>query len=96
MYILCKSGQELQGRASNKTLRQPREAYVTIIHSSEAYVCGAIALAQSIKQFTSTKDLILLIDETISQKSLTGLRAAGWKTKKIKRIQVHMQRKCIQ
>nr|GLL30529.1 putative UDP-glucuronate:xylan alpha-glucuronosyltransferase 4 [Ipomoea trifida] len=78
--------QELQGRASNKTLRQPREAYVTIIHSSEAYVCGAIALAQSIKQFTSTKDLILLIDETISQKSLTGLRAAGWKTKKIKRI----------
>lgn len=86
MYILCKSGQELQGRASNKTLRQPREAYVTIIHSSEAYVCGAIALAQSIKQFTSTKDLILLIDETISQKSLTGLRAAGWKTKKIKRI----------
>ncbi|XP_007030850.2 PREDICTED: putative UDP-glucuronate:xylan alpha-glucuronosyltransferase 4 [Theobroma cacao] len=75
-----------------------KEAYVTILHSSEAYVCGAIALAQSIilsnstrdpffnLLSNSTRDLLLLHDENISPKSLTGLRAAGWKTRQIERI----------
>ncbi|XWS64551.1 hypothetical protein CRYUN_Cryun05aG0013800 [Craigia yunnanensis] len=63
-----------------------REAYVTVLHSSEAYVCGAIALAQSIIQSNSTRDLLLLHDENISPKSLTGLRTAGWKTRQIERI----------
>ncbi|GAV63167.1 Glyco_transf_8 domain-containing protein [Cephalotus follicularis] len=63
-----------------------REAYVTILHSSEAYVCGAIALAQSIIQQNSTRDLVLLHDVTISNKSLQGLRAAGWHTRHIFRI----------
>ncbi|KAK9219092.1 hypothetical protein WN943_007731 [Citrus x changshan-huyou] len=63
-----------------------REAYVTVLHSSEAYVCGAIALAQSIIQKNSTGDLVLLHDKSISGKSLRGLRAAGWKTKWISRI----------
>ncbi|XP_009770796.1 putative UDP-glucuronate:xylan alpha-glucuronosyltransferase 4 [Nicotiana sylvestris] len=63
-----------------------REAYVTVLHSSEAYVCGAIALAQSIIQTNSTRDLVLLADDSISPKSLLGLRSAGWKIKKIKRI----------
>ncbi|KAG2695518.1 hypothetical protein I3760_07G017000 [Carya illinoinensis] len=63
-----------------------REAYVTILHSSEAYVCGAIALAQSIIQSNSTKDLVLLADNSISSNSIRGLRAAGWKIKRIQRI----------
>ncbi|KAE8675381.1 putative UDP-glucuronate:xylan alpha-glucuronosyltransferase 5 [Hibiscus syriacus] len=63
-----------------------KEAYVTVLHSSEAYVCGAIALAQSIIRTNSTRDLLLLHDEHISPKSLTGLRAAGWKTRQIERI----------
>lgn len=65
---------------------QPREAYVTLLHSSEKYVCGAIALAQSIIQTNSNKDLILLADDSISMQSLLGLRAAGWKIKHIERI----------
>ncbi|OIT33188.1 PREDICTED: putative UDP-glucuronate:xylan alpha-glucuronosyltransferase 5 [Nicotiana attenuata] len=69
-----------------KTTNKPREAYVAVLHSSEAYVCGAIALAQSIIQTNSTKDLVLLADDSISPKSLLGLRSAGWKIKKIKRI----------
>ncbi|XP_015087675.1 putative UDP-glucuronate:xylan alpha-glucuronosyltransferase 4 [Solanum pennellii] len=72
--------------ALDKTFHKPREAYVTVIHSSEAYVCGAIALAQSIILTNSTRDLVLLADDSISPKSLHGLRAAGWKIKKIKRI----------
>ncbi|OVA12561.1 Glycosyl transferase [Macleaya cordata] len=64
----------------------PKEAYVTLLHSSETYVCGAIALAQSIIQTNSTKDLVLLADKKISEKSLRGLRAAGWKIKQIERI----------
>ena len=63
-----------------------REAYVTVLHSSETYVCGAIALAQSILQTNSTKDLILLADDSISPKSIRGLKAAGWKIKLIERI----------
>ncbi|XP_016464977.1 putative UDP-glucuronate:xylan alpha-glucuronosyltransferase 4 [Nicotiana tabacum] len=83
-------GQEIWSKyaasAFDKTIYKPREAYVTVLHSSEAYVCGAIALAQSIIQTNSTRDLVLLADDSISSKSLLGLRSAGWKIKKIKRI----------
>ncbi|CAK9177873.1 unnamed protein product [Ilex paraguariensis] len=84
------AGREVWRRHENSststTLYPPREAYVTILHSSESYVCGAIALAQSIIQTNSTKDLVLLADDSISTKALQGLRAAGWKIKHIKRI----------
>ena len=70
----------------NYAINKPREAYATILHSSEAYVCGAIALAQSITQTGSTKDLVLLADNSITSRSLQGLRAAGWKIKHIERI----------
>ncbi|KAL9248100.1 hypothetical protein vseg_021460 [Gypsophila vaccaria] len=66
------------------TLR--REAYVTVLHSSEFYVCGAIALARSILQTNTTKDLVLLADHSISDHSIKGLQSAGWKTKRIRRI----------
>ncbi|KAL0380122.1 UNVERIFIED_CONTAM: putative UDP-glucuronate:xylan alpha-glucuronosyltransferase 4 [Sesamum angustifolium] len=68
-----------------------KEAYVTVLHSSEDYVCGAIALAQSIIRSNSTKDLILLVDDSISTKSVQGLKAAGWKIKHITRIRSLMQ-----
>ncbi|XP_028090356.1 putative UDP-glucuronate:xylan alpha-glucuronosyltransferase 4 [Camellia sinensis] len=77
----------------NITPQRPREAYVSILHSSETYVCGAIALAQSIIQTNSTKDLVLLADDSISRKSLQGLRAAGWKVKHIDRIRSPYARK---
>lgn len=71
-----------------------RLAYVTVLHSSDAYVCGAIALAQSILQtpqsilqfYDYTIDLILLADKSISLKSLQALQAAGWTIKLIQRI----------
>ncbi|XP_075512410.1 putative UDP-glucuronate:xylan alpha-glucuronosyltransferase 4 [Primulina tabacum] len=81
------TGEEIWRRQSdNHTMPQSRESYVTILHSSEAYVCGAIALAQSIILSNSTKELLLLADEHISPKSLAALRLAGWKTKQIQRI----------
>ncbi|KAK7277925.1 hypothetical protein RJT34_22944 [Clitoria ternatea] len=81
----------------NYTIRVPRLAYVTVLHSSEAYVCGAIALAQSILQTEKktkstfqnnnyTRDLLLLADESIGPRSTRGLTSAGWKIKRIKRI----------
>ena len=70
-----------------------RVAYATVIHSSEAYVCGAIALAQSIMQNNSTNDLVLLHDSSLSPESLGGLRAAGWKTKLIQPIRSPFARK---
>ncbi|KAJ4822636.1 hypothetical protein Tsubulata_039377 [Turnera subulata] len=66
--------------------RHKRVAYATVLHSSEAYVCGAIALAQSILQSNSTHDLVLLHDSSLSPKSLRGLRDAGWKTRQIQPI----------
>ncbi|KAJ3673691.1 hypothetical protein LUZ60_005683 [Juncus effusus] len=62
------------------------EAYVTVLHSSDAYVCGAIALAYSIRKVGSTRDLILLHDEFISPAQLHALQAAGWSLRKIERI----------
>lgn len=73
-------------RKANGTMYRPREAYATVLHSSEAYVCGAISLAQSIRRTGSTKDLVLLADDSITSKSLAGLRAAGWKIRHIHRI----------
>ena len=67
--------------------RRPRYAYATVLHSSEAYVCGAIALAQSIRRTNSTKDLVLLADtSSLSAPSLRGLRSAGWTILPIHRI----------
>ncbi|XP_042517020.1 putative UDP-glucuronate:xylan alpha-glucuronosyltransferase 5 [Macadamia integrifolia] len=67
-------------------INRQKEAYVTMLHSSEAYVCGAIALAQSIILTKSAKDLVLLADKTITKKSKRALIAAGWKIKDIERI----------
>ncbi|KAF7840089.1 UDP-glucuronate:xylan alpha-glucuronosyltransferase 1-like [Senna tora] len=63
-----------------------REAYATILHSAHVYVCGAIAAAQSIRMSGSTRDLVILVDETISGYHRSGLEAAGWKVRTIQRI----------
>ncbi|KAL9860127.1 putative UDP-glucuronate:xylan alpha-glucuronosyltransferase 4 [Arabidopsis thaliana] len=76
----------LASKAVTALPRRLRVAYVTVLHSSEAYVCGAIALAQSIRQSGSHKDMILLHDHTITNKSLIGLSAAGWNLRLIDRI----------
>ncbi|KAF8776101.1 hypothetical protein HU200_003785 [Digitaria exilis] len=69
------------------TSRRPRrEAYATVLHSSDTYLCGAIVLAQSIRRAGSTRDLILLHDHTVSKPALRALSAAGWTPRKIKRI----------
>ncbi|CAO2831057.1 unnamed protein product [Amaranthus hypochondriacus] len=63
-----------------------REAYATILHSAHVYVCGAIAAAQSIRMVGSTRDLVILVDESISAYHRSGLEAAGWKIRTIQRI----------
>ena len=80
-------------KLNDHNLYHQRVAYATVLHSSEAYVCGAIALAQSIIQNNSTNDLVLLHDSSLSQKSLQGLRDAGWKTKQIQPIRSPFARK---
>lgn len=63
-----------------------REAYATVLHSSEAYVCGAIALAQSLQKTGTKRDLVLLLDQSISIPKRNALAMAGWKIRIIKRI----------
>ncbi|XP_009627541.1 UDP-glucuronate:xylan alpha-glucuronosyltransferase 2-like isoform X1 [Nicotiana tabacum] len=63
-----------------------REAYATVLHSSETYVCGAITLAQSLLRTGTKRDLILLLDRSISKPKRAALIKAGWKLRFIKRI----------
>ncbi|KAL0698035.1 hypothetical protein Bca4012_054157 [Brassica carinata] len=63
-----------------------REAYATILHSANFYVCGAITAAQSIRMSGSTRDLVILVDDSITEHHRSGLAAAGWKIYPIQRI----------
>ncbi|URD85768.1 Glycosyl transferase family 8 [Musa troglodytarum] len=70
-----------------------REAYATVLHSSDMYVCGAIALARSITRTGSTRDLVLLHDASIPHDKLRALVAAGWTLRQIERIRNPRARK---
>ena len=63
-----------------------REAYATVLHSDDFYVCGAIAVAQSIRLTGSTRDLVILVDGNIHHEHRKGLERAGWKVIEIERI----------
>ncbi|TVU29697.1 hypothetical protein EJB05_21276 [Eragrostis curvula] len=63
-----------------------REAYATILHSEQLYACGAITAAQSIRMAGSDRDLVALVDETISARHRSALESAGWKVRTIRRI----------
>ncbi|XP_009791926.1 UDP-glucuronate:xylan alpha-glucuronosyltransferase 2-like [Nicotiana sylvestris] len=71
---------------SNTKLAISREAYATILHSSATYVCGAITLAQSLLRTGTKRDLILLLDKSISGPNRDALVKAGWKLRFIRRI----------
>ncbi|XP_028088164.1 UDP-glucuronate:xylan alpha-glucuronosyltransferase 1-like isoform X1 [Camellia sinensis] len=77
---------EKQEVESERKVHHHREAYATILHSAHVYVCGAIVAAQSIRMAGSTRDLIILVDDTISEYHRSGLEAAGWKIRTIQRI----------
>ncbi|XP_061343166.1 UDP-glucuronate:xylan alpha-glucuronosyltransferase 2 isoform X2 [Gastrolobium bilobum] len=81
VYDLSKIEKSVTSRGRIK-----REAYATVLHSSEAYVCGAITLAQSLVQTGTQRDLILLIDKSISVPKRQALADAGWKIRIINRI----------
>jgi alpha-N-acetylglucosamine transferase len=81
VYDITKMEQNVRSKK-----RAKREAYATVLHSSESYVCGAITLAQSLLKTGTKRDLILLIDNSISVHKRRALAAAGWKTRTITRI----------
>ncbi|GLT32193.1 hypothetical protein SLA2020_068780 [Shorea laevis] len=82
----CELTVPLKAKENFYSERQHREAYATILHSAHVYVCGAIAAAQSIRMAGSSRDLVLLFDESISEYHRGGLEAAGWKIHIIQRI----------
>ncbi|KAJ4758386.1 Hexosyltransferase [Rhynchospora pubera] len=82
----CELALPLKTKARLYSVDKKREAYATILHSAQLYVCGAIVAAQSIRQAGSTRDLIILVDESISSEHRAGLQSAGWQVRTIKRI----------
>uniref|UniRef100_A0A0R0JRA3 Hexosyltransferase n=1 Tax=Glycine max TaxID=3847 RepID=A0A0R0JRA3_SOYBN len=63
----CELAFPLRGKELSYVGNVRREAYATILHSAHVYVCGAIAAEQSIHMSGSTRDLVILVDETIRQ-----------------------------
>ncbi|KAJ7569273.1 hypothetical protein O6H91_01G069500 [Diphasiastrum complanatum] len=84
----CELAVQLKGEESTPTARgrAKREAYVTILHTGDDYVCGAIALAQSIRLSGSRRDLIVLVDDRVKAHQKRGLKDAGWKVREIERV----------
>ncbi|KAL6609946.1 hypothetical protein ACP70R_039915 [Stipagrostis hirtigluma subsp. patula] len=82
----CELAVPLKAKSRLYSVDRRREAYATILHSASEYVCGAITAAQSIRQAGSTRDLVILVDDTISDHHRKGLEAAGWKVRIIQRI----------
>ncbi|KAG6512846.1 UDP-glucuronate:xylan alpha-glucuronosyltransferase 1-like [Zingiber officinale] len=82
----CELALPLESRERPQSDTPHREAYATILHSANDYVCGAIAAARSIRLSGSKRDMVILIDETVSDHHRNGLAAAGWKIKTITRI----------
>jgi xylan alpha-glucuronosyltransferase len=73
--------------ATPGTSRIGRQAYATVLHSADAYVCGAIALAQSIRQSGSTRDLVALVDaRNVGAEHRAALAVAGWHVRPAPRI----------
>ncbi|GMI77083.1 plant glycogenin-like starch initiation protein 2, glucuronic acid substitution of xylan 3 [Hibiscus trionum] len=82
----CELSVPLQAKEYFDSEKANREAYATILHSAHVYVCGAITAAQSIRMSGSTRDLVILVDDSISEYHRGGLEAAGWKIYTIQRI----------
>ncbi|KAI5394309.1 putative UDP-glucuronate:xylan alpha-glucuronosyltransferase 3 [Lathyrus oleraceus] len=82
----CELSVPFKAKENFHSERAHREAYATILHSAHIYVCGAITAAQSIRMSGSTRDLVILVDETITDYHRGGLEEAGWKIHTIKRI----------
>ncbi|XP_047307132.1 putative UDP-glucuronate:xylan alpha-glucuronosyltransferase 3 [Impatiens glandulifera] len=82
----CELAIPLRAKENTYSGNPKREAYATILHSAHVYVCGAIVAAQSIRMAGSTRDLVILVDDTISSYHREGLEAAGWKIRTIERI----------
>ncbi|KAH6769455.1 plant glycogenin-like starch initiation protein 1 [Perilla frutescens var. frutescens] len=82
----CELALPLGGIEQHHSRKRQREAYATLLHSNYIYVCGAIVVAQSIKMSGSDKDLVILVDEYISDHHRHGLEQAGWQVRTIERI----------
>ncbi|MCO5576122.1 hypothetical protein L7F22_029930 [Adiantum nelumboides] len=73
-----------EGQQEAKTRR---DAYATVLHSAEVYLCGAIALGHSIRRTGSRKDMVILVDSrTTEAHHRHGLEEAGWQVLAIDRI----------
>ncbi|GLJ25132.1 hypothetical protein SUGI_0480690 [Cryptomeria japonica] len=82
----CQLAVPLKAKVRPYSGNPKREAYATILHSAEFYVCGAIAVARSIRLTGSKRDLVILVDATIIAEHRRGLEMAGWKLRQIERI----------
>ncbi|OAP15999.1 PGSIP2 [Arabidopsis thaliana] len=82
----CELSVPLQAKDNFYSANAKKEAYATILHSDDAFVCGAIAVAQSIRMSGSTRNLVILVDDSISEYHRSGLESAGWKIHTFQRI----------
>ncbi|KAG0591973.1 hypothetical protein KC19_1G215400 [Ceratodon purpureus] len=82
----CELSVSLRQQETSLDTGARKDAYATILHSGGDYVCGAIATAHSIRKTGSTKDLVILVDSSISPEHRQALKEAGWKVRDFERI----------
>uniref|UniRef100_A0A0D9VH26 Hexosyltransferase n=1 Tax=Leersia perrieri TaxID=77586 RepID=A0A0D9VH26_9ORYZ len=84
----CRLAMPLPSPPPSPPAPRRREAFATILHSEQLYACGALVLAQSIRMSgaAGARDMVALVDETISARHRAALKSAGWKVRPIRRV----------
>ncbi|CAI7920870.1 unnamed protein product, partial [Closterium sp. NIES-53] len=63
-----------------------KQAWATVLHSSDKYICGALALARSLRRVGTRHELVAFVSKEVSQRAQRSLTLAGWKVVAIGRM----------
>ncbi|GJP58629.1 hypothetical protein CLOP_g1003 [Closterium sp. NIES-67] len=63
-----------------------KQAWATVLHSSDKYICGALALARSLRRVGTRHELVAFVSKEVSQRAQRSLKLAGWKVVAIGRM----------
>ncbi|CAI5524369.1 unnamed protein product [Closterium sp. Naga37s-1] len=81
------SGCERRGRDSEAPQAgTEKKAWATVLHSSDKYICGALALARSLRRVGTRHELVAFVSKEVSQRAQRSLTLAGWKVVAVGRM----------
>ncbi|CAI5465408.1 unnamed protein product [Closterium sp. Yama58-4] len=63
-----------------------KQAWATVLHSSDKYICGALALARSLRRVGTRHEMVAFVSKEVSQRAQRSLALAGWKVVAVGRM----------